>query len=102
MRVCDKKLTNKGVLAVMRHKLSVVLPVAAMLLLGTRVKAEDGRRGDEEDRNRDRRDLSGTIFTTTATGAVVSGNQFESKCAVYLDGGPGPHAPALPLPAYRY
>jgi hypothetical protein len=37
---------------------------------------------------------SGAIFTTTATGAIVNENHFDSKCAAYLDGGPGPNAPA--------
>jgi hypothetical protein len=37
---------------------------------------------------------SGAIFTTTADGSVVNENHFSSKCAVYLDGGPGPNAPA--------
>ncbi len=38
--------------------------------------------------------VSGAIFTTTATGSAVNANLYDSKCAVYLDGGPGPHAPA--------
>lgn len=38
--------------------------------------------------------VSGAIFTTTSTGTVVNANHFTSKCAVNLDGGPGPHAPA--------
>jgi hypothetical protein len=38
--------------------------------------------------------VSGAIFTTTFDGSVVNGNLYESKCAVYLDGGPGPNAPA--------
>ncbi len=38
--------------------------------------------------------VSGAIFTTTANGSAVNANQFSSKCAVYLDGGPGPNAPA--------
>lgn len=40
--------------------------------------------------------LSGAIFTTDITGAVVNQNQYSSKCGpsgVYLDGGPGPNAP---------
>lgn len=40
--------------------------------------------------------LSGAIFTTDITGAVVNQNQYSSKCGpsgVYLDGGPGPSAP---------
>src|SRR5688500_20193217 len=36
----------------------------------------------------------GAIFTTLANGGAVNANQYESKCAVYLDGGPGPNAPA--------
>lgn len=38
--------------------------------------------------------VPGAIFTTTANGSTVNSNLFDSKCAVYLDGGPGPHAPA--------
>ncbi len=37
--------------------------------------------------------LSGAIFTTNSTGVTVNGNQYASPCSVYLDGGPGPHAP---------
>lgn len=37
---------------------------------------------------------TGAIFTTTSDGSVVNENHFSSKCAVYLDGGPGPNAPA--------
>ncbi len=39
--------------------------------------------------------LSGAIFTTTVDGDVVNGNtKYEFKEDVYLDGGPGPNAPA--------
>ncbi|MBZ5623237.1 MAG: hypothetical protein LAQ69_31625 [Acidobacteriia bacterium] len=39
--------------------------------------------------------LSGAIFTTVADGTIVNANtQYTSKCAVYLDGGPGANAPA--------
>jgi hypothetical protein len=38
--------------------------------------------------------VSGAIFTTTVNGSAVNANQYDSKCAVYLDGGPGLHAPA--------
>jgi len=38
--------------------------------------------------------LRGAIFTTVSDGSAVNANQYESKCAVYLDGGPGPNAPA--------
>ncbi len=39
--------------------------------------------------------LPGAIFTTIADGSIVNANtQYTSKCAVYLDGGPGEHAPA--------
>lgn len=37
--------------------------------------------------------LTGAIFTTDSTGALVNGNQYNSPCSVYLNGGPGPHAP---------
>jgi hypothetical protein len=39
--------------------------------------------------------LPGAIFTTVADGTIVNANtQYVSKCAVYLDGGPGVKAPA--------
>ncbi|MEZ5363178.1 MAG: hypothetical protein R2748_12760 [Bryobacterales bacterium] len=38
--------------------------------------------------------VSGAIFTTTANGDTVNENHYPSKCAVYLNGGPGPNAPA--------
>lgn len=39
--------------------------------------------------------VPGAIFTTIADGTIVNANtQYTSKCDVYLDGGPGPHAPA--------
>ena len=38
--------------------------------------------------------LTGAIFTTVSNGSVVNGNQYDSPCSVYLDGGPGIHAPA--------
>jgi len=38
--------------------------------------------------------VSGAIFTTTEDGTVVNENHYASKCEVYLDGGPGPNAPA--------
>src|SRR6202790_3652411 len=38
--------------------------------------------------------LTGAIFTTNSNGTVVNGNQYDSPCSVYLNGGPGPHAPA--------
>jgi hypothetical protein len=38
--------------------------------------------------------VSGAIFTTTANGDTVNANHYDSKCAVYLNGGPGPNAPA--------
>ena len=38
--------------------------------------------------------LTGAIFTTNSTGTVVNGNQYDMTCSVYLNGGPGPNAPA--------
>lgn len=38
--------------------------------------------------------VSGAIFTTDANGTIVNANRYSTKCAAYLDGGPGPHAPA--------
>jgi hypothetical protein len=49
--------------------------------------------------------LPGAIFTTTVDGSVVNENvHYNSKCEVYLDGGPGPNAPqgAAGLPAGDY
>lgn len=37
---------------------------------------------------------SGAIFTTVEDGSRVNANQYASKDLVYLDGGPGPGAPA--------
>lgn len=39
--------------------------------------------------------LSGAIFTTTVDGTIVNENvRYKTKLDVYLDGGPGPNAPA--------
>lgn len=38
--------------------------------------------------------VSGAIFTTVANGSSVNANIYASKDDVYLDGGPGPNAPA--------
>lgn len=38
--------------------------------------------------------VSGAIFTTTVDGLLVNANIYEDKEDVYLDGGPGPNAPA--------
>ena len=49
--------------------------------------------------------LSGAIFTTIADGSIVNANvQYQSKCDVYLNGGPGPNAPigAASLPSGDY
>jgi hypothetical protein len=48
--------------------------------------------------------LSGAIFTSNFDGSEVNGNQYPSKDAVYLDGGPGVGAPtgAAGLPAGTY
>jgi hypothetical protein len=49
--------------------------------------------------------VPGAIFTTDAGGTIVNANtQYTSKCDVYLDGGPGPHAKAgaAGLPAGEY
>jgi hypothetical protein len=49
--------------------------------------------------------VSGAIFTTDVAGSIVNANvQYASKCDVYLDGGPGNHAPAgaAGLPAGYY
>ena len=48
--------------------------------------------------------LTGAIFTTNSTGVTVNANQYASPCSVYLDGGPGLHAPtgAAGLPDGEY
>jgi hypothetical protein len=48
--------------------------------------------------------VPGAVFTTTSDGSVVNANQYASKCDVYLNGGPGQHAPAhaAALPAGDY
>jgi hypothetical protein len=49
--------------------------------------------------------VSGAIFTTAVDGSIVNANvQYASKCDVYLDGGPGQHAPAgaAGLPSGNY
>lgn len=49
--------------------------------------------------------VTGAVFTTLVDGTIVNANtQYLSKCAVYLDGGPGPNAPsnAAGLPAGEY
>jgi hypothetical protein len=38
--------------------------------------------------------LTGAIFTTNSNGTVVNGNQYDSPCSAFLNGGPGPNAPA--------
>lgn len=38
--------------------------------------------------------VSGAIFTTDSAGTIVNANHYANKCDVYLDGGPGPNAPA--------
>jgi hypothetical protein len=38
--------------------------------------------------------VKGAIFTTTVNGSAVNANIYSSTCDVYLDGGPGPKAPA--------
>src|SRR6266581_847524 len=37
--------------------------------------------------------VTGAIFTTDSTGTTVNGNIYDHCCDVYLNGGPGPHAP---------
>jgi hypothetical protein len=49
--------------------------------------------------------VPGAIFTTDVNGSIVNANvQYASKCDVYLNGGPGNHAPAgaAGLPAGDY
>src|SRR5215470_14319315 len=47
--------------------------------------------------------FSGSIFTTFADGATVNGNNFPSKDAVYLNGGPqNTHSNGLPPGTYYF
>jgi hypothetical protein len=49
--------------------------------------------------------VTGAIFTTDVNGSIVNANtQYATKCDVYLNGGPGAHAPAgaAGLPAGDY
>ena len=47
--------------------------------------------------------VTGAVFTTTHDGSSVDANLYDAKEDVYLDGGPGPGAPAhaAGLPAGR-
>jgi hypothetical protein len=63
----------------MRYRAGIlVLAVAAALSLATTARAHQS---------------TGAIFTTVADGSEVNFNNYPSKDAVYLDGGPGPGAP---------
>jgi hypothetical protein len=64
----------------MKHHTFTVPTLAAALLLASVSTLTAG--------------LTGAIFTTNSTGTVVNGNQYDSPCSVFLNGGPGPHAPA--------
>ena len=67
----------------MKTSKSVLLFAPLVISLFPHAQAQSGRR------------LSGAIFTTTADGSIVNANtQYGSKCEVYLNGGPGPNAPA--------
>jgi hypothetical protein len=59
------------------------LTVAAATLLACALSAPAQKKGGQ----------TGAIFTTTFDGSAVNANLYDSKCAVYLDGGPGPNAP---------
>lgn len=63
------------------YSASVLFGLALLLFVTTPAMAQGGP-------------VRGAIFTTLHDGSAVNANQFESKCAVYLDGGPGPNAPA--------
>lgn len=61
--------------------LAAVWVFAGLIVFSTPVKAQP-------------KASSGAIFTTLGDGTAVNHNQFSSTCAVFLDGGPGPNAPA--------
>jgi hypothetical protein len=65
----------------MKRKIPALCTSAALAALGASVIAAPP--------------LSGAIFTTTVDGTIVNENvRYEAKEDVYLDGGPGPNAPA--------
>src|SRR5713226_287693 len=64
----------------MRHHTFTIPTLAAALLLAGVPSLTAG--------------LTGAIFTTNSNGSAVNANQYDSPCSVYLDGGPGLHAPA--------
>src|SRR5438552_15968366 len=72
------------------HKNAVVCGIAVIVLLAVNLPAQAN--------------VSGAIFTTDMNGAEVNANTYLSKDLVYLDGGPGPHAPqgAAGLPDGTY
>jgi hypothetical protein len=65
-----------------RHSFVVFLLAFSLLMLGAGPAMAQGG------------PVRGAIFTTLGDGSAVNANHFESKCAVHLDGGPGPNAPA--------
>jgi len=64
----------------MRTRLVLTIAVALLLAFASAVPASA--------------QLPGAIFTTDVNGSRVNQNIYENKCDVYLDGGPGPNAPA--------
>lgn len=76
----------------------VVLGVASAAGLGTFVScggvSTEGPPTVGNSRSRLETALSGAIFTTLVDGSTVNSNIYAAKQDVYLDGGPGPRAPA--------
>ena len=68
----------------MQTKLRVRQALTAVAALGFATTLSVVVRGDG---------LKGAIFTTNIDGTIVNQNQYAAKTDVYLDGGPGPHAP---------
>ena len=72
------------------HKVTWVIVIVALgalagILLGCPDKAIPTKAGAA---------LSGAIYTSLADGTIVNKNLYELDTDVYLNGGPGPHAPA--------
>src|SRR5262249_41597442 len=69
--------TRKGDVSMRNHIFTVLTTVVLASMLNHFVMAQR---------------LTGTIFTTDRDGNLVNGNIYESKCDVYLNGGPPPNA----------
>src|SRR6266566_8166959 len=81
---CHAHAINRSKGKRMQTKLRVRQALTAVAALGFATTLSVVVRGDG---------LKGAIFTTNMDGTIVNQNQYAAKTDVYLDGGPGPHAP---------